>query len=86
MLKRTCHEPSHFAEKLLMREPGSHVSQELFRTPYFPQEEYCDATLYAEPVPGETTTRFAEFARYFKVTVIVPFFEKGWEGITTQPW
>ncbi|HPX72300.1 MAG TPA: nitrilase-related carbon-nitrogen hydrolase, partial [Methanoregulaceae archaeon] len=28
--------------------------QELFRTPYFPQEEYSDATPYAEPVPGET--------------------------------
>ena len=54
--------------------------QELFRTPYFPQEEYRDATLYAEPVPGETTTRFAEFARSFEVTVIVPLFERGEGG------
>lgn len=51
--------------------------QELFRTPYFPQEEYSDAAPYAESVPGETTRKFAEFARCYAVSVIVPLFEKG---------
>jgi agmatine deiminase len=51
--------------------------QELFRTPYFPQQEYGDAAPYAEPVPGETTRKFAEFARCYTVSVIVPLFEKG---------
>ena len=54
--------------------------QELFRTPYFPQYEYRDATSYAEPIPGESTKEFAVFARSHDVSVIVPLFEKGSDG------
>jgi len=54
--------------------------QELFRMPYFPQKEHCDAAPFAEQIPGDSTKTFAEFARFYKVSVIVPFYEKGEEG------
>jgi agmatine deiminase len=54
--------------------------QELFRTPYFPQYEYRDATAFAEQIPGESTEAFAAFARSYEVAVIVPLFEKGTDG------
>jgi agmatine deiminase len=54
--------------------------QELFRTPYFPQDECIDATAYAESIPGESTREFSKFARSCDVSVIVPLFEKGMDG------
>jgi agmatine deiminase len=54
--------------------------QELFRTPYFPRHESRDAACYAETIPGETTKEFAEFARSYKVSVIIPIYEKGNDG------
>ncbi|MGD6810970.1 MAG: agmatine deiminase family protein [Candidatus Bathyarchaeia archaeon] len=49
--------------------------QELYRTIYFPQEECQDVAKYAETIPGESTTAFAELAKKYKVVIIVPLFE-----------
>jgi agmatine deiminase len=54
--------------------------QELFRTPYFPQEEEADASAYAETIPGESTGVFAALSREFGITIIVPLYEKACDG------
>lgn len=54
--------------------------QELFRTPYFPQYMTGDTECFAESIPGESTQNFADFARSFGVSVIVPLFERGNDG------
>jgi agmatine deiminase len=54
--------------------------QELFRTPYFPQEEKQDASKFAETIPGETTAVFSEIAKKHKIVIIVPLFEKSSNG------
>jgi agmatine deiminase len=51
--------------------------QELFRTPYFPQEEDADADPYAESIPGESTRVCAAIARDHGVVIIVPLYERG---------
>jgi agmatine deiminase len=53
---------------------------ELFRTPYFPQYEGRDASVFAEPVPGESTGVFSALSREYHVTVIVPLFERDADG------
>ena len=53
---------------------------ELFRTPYFPQYEGRDASLFADPVPGESTRAFSGLPRESTVTVIAPIFEQGTDG------
>lgn len=54
--------------------------QELYRTPYFPQEENQDASKYAETIPGESTNAFSELAKKHKIVIIVPLFEKHSNG------
>lgn len=54
--------------------------EELFRTPYFPQYAYRDATCYAETIPGQSTREFASLARSCEVSVIVPLYERGMDG------
>ena len=54
--------------------------QELFRIPYFPQEEDKDVSHYAEKIPGESTLAFADLSEDLQVTVIVPLFEQGAGG------
>ncbi|MCY3814604.1 MAG: acyltransferase [Gammaproteobacteria bacterium] len=55
--------------------------QEIFSTPYFCPSQ--DASWYetAEPVPGPTTDRLAEFAREFQMVIVVPLYEKEAPGI-----
>jgi agmatine deiminase len=55
--------------------------QELYRTPYFPQSEYIDASGFAETIPGESTDAFSKLARERNVVVIVPIYEKAFDGI-----
>jgi agmatine deiminase len=50
--------------------------QELYRTPYFPQEENKDASSLAETIPGESTNAFSELAKKHKIVIIVPLFER----------
>lgn len=54
--------------------------QELFRTTYFPQHERCDASCFAETIPGESTDAFSALAKAYGVVVIVPLFERGKDG------
>jgi agmatine deiminase len=54
--------------------------QELFRTPYFPQDEAEDASIYAETIPGESTEAFSALSREKGITVIVPLYEKSEPG------
>ena len=55
--------------------------QEIFNAPYFcpSQDEAWFAT--AEPVPGPTTERLAEYAAKYKMAMIVPIYEKEAPGI-----
>lgn len=55
--------------------------QELFRVPYFPQENGKDVSQYAEAIPGESTLAFADLSGDLQVTVIVPIFEQGDDGL-----
>jgi agmatine deiminase len=54
--------------------------QELFRTPYFPQAEAADASVYAETVPGESTEAFSCLTEEYGISVIVPLYEKTKSG------
>jgi len=55
--------------------------QEIFNGPYFCPSQ--DARWYqaAEPVPGPTVERLAEFAKKFSMVMIVPIFEKVMRGV-----
>ncbi len=75
-LKRT----HRLARKAARQGAGIICLQELFRTPYFPQEEEMDASGYAETIPGESTACFAALSREFGLTVIVPIYEKAADG------
>jgi agmatine deiminase len=51
--------------------------QELFRTPYFPQQEQRDVSSLAESVPGETTATLSALAKELEIVIIAPVFERG---------
>ena len=55
--------------------------QEIFYGPYFCAEQ--DAKWYdtAEPVPGPTTERLAEYAKKYKMVMIIPVYEQAIEGV-----
>lgn len=55
--------------------------QELFRSPYFPQEENARGFSLAESIPGPTTRALSEVARRHEVVIVAPLFEKRAEGI-----
>lgn len=50
--------------------------QEIFNTPYFCPGQNADWYASAEPVPGPTTERMAEYAKKYNMVMIVPVFEK----------
>jgi N-carbamoylputrescine amidase len=54
--------------------------QEIFNTPYFCPGQ--DAVWYAsaEPVPGPTTERLAEYAKKYAMVMVIPLFEKEQAG------
>jgi agmatine deiminase len=54
--------------------------QELFRTKYFPADESVDASHFAEPVAGESTSCLAVLAKELEVVIIVPIFEAAEDG------
>jgi agmatine deiminase len=74
-LERNLERSLGYAESAIRRGAQILCLPELFRTPYFPQEPRCDFSLFAETIPGPTTTAFAELAREHRVTIIVPLFE-----------
>src|SRR5687768_898657 len=55
--------------------------QEIFNTPYFCPGQ--DKAWYesAESVPGPTTDRLAEYAKKYKMVIIVPVYEKEQAGV-----
>lgn len=54
--------------------------QELYRTKYFPQEESKDIGKLAETIPGDSTKIFSTIARERGIVIIVPVFEKSYDG------
>ncbi len=54
--------------------------QEIFNTPYFCPGQDNAWYASAEPVPGPTTERMAEYARKYNMVVIVPIYEKEQAG------
>jgi len=55
--------------------------QEIFNGPYFCPSQ--DARWYesAEPVPGPTTERLAEYAKKHEMVIVVPVYEKAMRGV-----
>jgi agmatine deiminase len=53
---------------------------ELYRTRYFPQGIGVNTDSFAETIPGDSTRVFSEIARRNKVVIIVPLFEKSFNG------
>ncbi|MDD1677949.1 MAG: agmatine deiminase family protein [Methanomicrobiales archaeon] len=74
-LDRNLEKSLDYAESAIRRGAQIVCLQELFRTPYFPQEFRCDFSGFAETIPGPTTEAFAELAGDHQVTCIVPLFE-----------
>ncbi len=55
--------------------------QEIFSGPYFCAEQDIKWYQTAEPVPGPTTERLAEYARKYKMVMVVPVYEMEIEGV-----
>jgi agmatine deiminase len=53
---------------------------ELFRSRYFPQQVGTDASVFAETVPGPSTTAFEVIAKTHAVVIIVPVYQKSADG------
>jgi agmatine deiminase len=54
--------------------------QELFRTPYFPQEEKGDFSSWAEPADGESVSALSDQAKARGIVIIAPIFERAEDG------
>ncbi len=55
--------------------------QEIFNTPYFCPGQDNAWYKSAEPVPGPTTERMCEYAKKYKMVIIVPIYEKEQPGV-----
>jgi N-carbamoylputrescine amidase len=55
--------------------------QEIFYGPYFPAEQDIKWYSNAEPVPGPTTERMAEYAKKYQMVMIVPVYEMEIDGV-----
>ena len=55
--------------------------QEIFSTPYFCPSQDVAWFAAAEPVPGPTTERMADYARRYAMAMVVPTFEKEGSGL-----
>ena len=55
--------------------------QEIFYGPYFCAEQDIKWYESAEPVPGPTTERMAEYAKKYNMVMVVPVYEKDQEGV-----
>jgi agmatine deiminase len=54
--------------------------QELYKTPYFPQERGVDVKNYLEKIPGESTVAFKEISKKYHCSIILPIYEKAKNG------
>ena len=55
--------------------------QELFRSPYFCQEENTRFFDFAEPIPGPTTEQLGHIAQELQVVIVASLFEKRTSGL-----
>ncbi len=55
--------------------------QEIFFGPYFCAEQDTKWYRMAEPVPGPTTERLAEYAKKYQMVMIIPVYEKAMDGV-----
>ncbi len=55
--------------------------QEIFFGPYFCAEQDIRWYGSAEPVPGPTTERMSEYAKKYRMVMIVPVYEKAMDGV-----
>jgi beta-ureidopropionase len=55
--------------------------QEIFHGPYFCAEQDIKWYQSAEPVPGPLTDRMAEYAKKYRMVMIVPLYEKAIDGV-----
>jgi beta-ureidopropionase len=55
--------------------------QEIFNGPYFCSSQDPKWYKTAEPIPGPTTERIAEFARQYNMVIIAPIYEKEQPGV-----
>jgi beta-ureidopropionase len=55
--------------------------QEIFYGPYFPAEQDTKWYATAEQVPGPTTERLAEYAKKYKMVMVIPVYEEAIEGV-----
>jgi beta-ureidopropionase len=55
--------------------------QEIFNGPYFCPSQDPRWYAAAEPVPGPTTERLAEYARKYEMVIIVPIYEEAMRGV-----
>ncbi len=55
--------------------------QEIFFGPYFCAEQETKWYGMAEPVPGPTTERLAEYAKKYRMVMIIPVYEKAMDGV-----
>ena len=55
--------------------------QEIFKGPYFCPSQDVRWYQAAEPVPGPTTEKLAEYARKYQMVMVVPVFERAMAGV-----
>ena len=55
--------------------------QEIFYGPYFPAEQDTKWYATAEQVPGPTTERLAEYAKKYKMVMVIPVYEEAIAGV-----
>ena len=55
--------------------------QEIFFGPYFCAEQDTKWYGTAEPVPGPTTERLAEYAKKYRMVMVIPVYEKAMDGV-----
>jgi len=53
---------------------------ELYKTPYFPQEQGVDTSTFWERTKGESFEKFAPLAKKYKACIILPIFEQAANG------
>lgn len=54
--------------------------QELYKTPYFPQDKNVAVEPFLETIPGESTEAFKKIAKKFRCSIVLPIYEKAKNG------
>jgi agmatine deiminase len=54
--------------------------QELYKTPYFPQEKGVNIDNFTETIPGESTEVFKKISKKYKCSIVLPIYEKTKDG------